>query len=404
MRSLAFAASLLFAVSAVAADFDETLDRVDAALRFSTADESVRARISGTLDLEGYHFSGEPLGLIDTTHDWLFSPRLTLFLDAQVGSALYFFAQARIDRGFDAGDRGAQVRLDEYALRFSPSQIFNVQIGRFATVTSRWVGRHLSWDNPFINAPGPYENITVASDTDPPLSIVRGTYSSYYQSPRYERLPIVWGPNYTTGIAISGSAGPVDYAAELKNSSLSSRPEVWNAFETGFDHPTVSARLGFRPNEMWNFGVSGSRGAYLRESAEYIPFGKSYADYYETVVAQDASFEWHHWQLWAEVFEARFELPYIGNADTLAYYLEAKYKLTPQLFAALRWNQQFFGTVTDTSGVRAPWDYDRSRVDAALTYRLTTHTQVKLQYTVEIPHPSDERTSHTVAAQFTLRF
>ena len=32
----------------------------------------------------------------------------------------------------------------------------------------------------------------------------------------------------------------------------------------------------------------------------------------------------------------------MGNADTFAYYLEGKYKFTPQFFAALRWNQQLF--------------------------------------------------------------
>jgi hypothetical protein len=45
---------------------------------------------------------------------------------------------------------------------------------------------------------------------------------------------------------------------------------------------------------------------------------------------------------WAEVFETRFEVPNVGNAD-LSYYLEAKYKITPQLFVALRWNQQLYG-------------------------------------------------------------
>ena len=71
---------------------------------------------------------------------------------------------------------------------------------------------------------------------------------------------------------------------------------------------------------------------------------ESVAYHRETVLGQDISFEWRHWQLWAEVFEARFEIPGVGNADSLAYYFEAKYKFTPQLFGAFRWNQQFFFT------------------------------------------------------------
>ena len=35
---------------------------------------------------------------------------------------------------------------------------------------------------------------------------------------------------------------------------------------TGF--PPPAARLGFRPNEMWNFGLSGSIGSYFEEEAK----------------------------------------------------------------------------------------------------------------------------------------
>ena len=45
-----------------------------------------------------------------------------------------------------------------------------------------------------------------------------------------------------------------------------------------------------------------------------------------------------------------FQVPRVGDADTFAYYLEGKYKFTPQLFGALRWNQQLFATVPDGLG------------------------------------------------------
>lgn len=395
---------LATAKNTYAFDFDEAIDRVDSALTLSSSDGNMRARLSGTFDLEGYYFTGTPPGLVDAKHDTLLNPRLSLFLDAQVGSQLYVFVQARADRGLDPAEGGLNVGLDEYFVRYSPVSdgAFNLQIGRFATVAGRWVARHLSWENPFINAPMAYEQLTLASDLEPPRTVVQTGY--YRNSPRYERLPIVWGPSYATGVMVSGSLSPFDYAAEVKNSSLSSRPHVWDALETGFDHPTVTGRLGFRPNQMWNFGISGSDGTYLREGAEYLPPGKRFSDYRETAIAQDASFEWHHLQVWAEVWEARFDLPSIGNADTLSYFVEAKYKLTPQLFTALRWNQQFYGSVTDATGVHTGWDEDRSRIDAALTYRLGSHAQVKLQYTIEMPFYSAGATDHTVAAQFTIRF
>src|SRR6185437_8878320 len=59
-------------------------------------------------------------------------------------------------------------------------------------------------------------------------------------SDKYLRLPIIWGPSYATGFAITGVLDHFDYAAEIKNASLSSRPEQWNLSERGFEHPTFS--------------------------------------------------------------------------------------------------------------------------------------------------------------------
>ena len=219
------------------------------------------------------------------------------------------------------------------------------------------------------------------------------------------RQPVIWGPSYASGGAILGRIGKFDYAAELKNTSLSSRPEAWDATETQWQHPTFSGRLGFRPNEMWTFGASTSTGTYLRPEAEpTLAPGHSLDDYRQIVIAQDIAFAWRHLQVWAEFFQTRFEIPTVGDVDTFAYYLEAKYKITPQLFGALRWNQQIFGTVRDSEGDRATWGRDVWRIDSSVGYRFTAHTQLKLQYSLQHEDSSPQEYGHTVAAQLTVRF
>src|SRR5581483_10583413 len=210
----------IFACTAWAFDSDDFFDQLDTALTISAFQDNLRVRLSGTLDLELYHFEQPAPGLIDSRIDTLFNPRLTLFLDAQIGSHIYFFSQSRLDRGFDPSDNGAQARLDEYALRITPwdDGRLTVQIGKFATVVGNWVPRHLSWENPFINAPIVYENLTPIRDKSAPFSVF-------------------------------GQLNRFDYAVEMKNTSLSSRPESWNVTESGFEHPTFSGRAGFRPNE-----------------------------------------------------------------------------------------------------------------------------------------------------------
>jgi len=221
---------------------DDTIDRLDDLLTMGTSDGRIRARISGTLELEGYVFPQPAPALIDATGTTLFNPRLTTFVDFQAGSWLYAFAQFRADRGFDPSDDSLQARLDEYAIRFTPSREtqLNFQIGKFATVVGNWVVRHGAWDNPFVGAPLAYEELTAVWDQVAPRNVgtlvgwsrgvppaVRGVHAV----DKYLRLPIIWGPSYATGFAVSGVLGHATFAAEVKNASLASRPDSWSADE-----------------------------------------------------------------------------------------------------------------------------------------------------------------------------
>ena len=398
---------------ALNADF---LDEANEKLSLSLFHNQVRLQLSGTFDFETYFIEQPPPGLIFTNDNFLANPRLMLFLDAQIGSYISAFVQARLDRGFDPSDEGAQVRLDEYAIRISPLRDIplTVQFGKFGTVVGNWVPRHYSWDNPFINAPLPYENVTGVWDSEAPEDVDdlfywghvpyedHTTFGNGY-SDKYLRLPVIWGPSYASGVSVSGAIGKFDYAAELKNASLSSRPESWDLTQVGFDHPTFSGRVGVRPNEMWNIGFSGSIGPYFRpEAAATLPVGKGIGDYCQILLGQDVSFAWHRFQLWAEVFQSRFEVPNVGDADVLSYYIEAKYKIISQLFAAVRWNQQLFDTVPDEDE-QIRWGNDVFRVDGVLGYRFNNYVQLKLQYS--FTHEDAEQIGeHLFATQFTIRF
>src|SRR5262249_28919212 len=99
----------VFACTAYASDIDDYFDRLDNALTVSAFHDNLRVRLSGTLDLEIYNFQQPAPDLIDSKIDTLFNPRLTLFLDAQVGSQIYFFAQSPLDPGFLPADSRARL-------------------------------------------------------------------------------------------------------------------------------------------------------------------------------------------------------------------------------------------------------------------------------------------------------
>jgi hypothetical protein len=398
----------------------EVLERLGERLNFSLADGALRVRVSGSAELEGYAAS-DPVGdLVSGDEDRFFIPRLTLYLDAQFGRRGYFFAQGRVDRGFDVytEDASTTARFDEYALRFELSEpgtgrLF-LQAGRFATVVGNWTRRHPAWENPFITAPLPYDNLTAIWDVAPvPNADVLLTWAhvrpvgnaAAVLDDKHLRLPIVWGPAYGQGVALAGRWGRLDYAGEIKATNLSARPDRWDEGFGGVERPTVSARVGWRPDPAWNLGLSFSRGEYLDRSLHTrIPAGFDRHDYRETVIAQDLSFAWRHFQLWGEVYAARFAAPRVGNLDTVAGYVEAKYRFTPRFSAAVRWNQQFFGRVTDAAGESVRWGRETWRLDVAPAWRLTPQTQFKLQYSLRHEQPARERLTELFAAQLTVRF
>jgi hypothetical protein len=413
MKTVRAAWFLLAGFASAARGAEDFVDRAEEVLTLNSPAGAVSARISGTLDLEGYFFQNPPPGMIYSDRGSLFVPRLSVFLDADFGEHLYLFAQARVDRGFDPGEGDLQARLDEYALRYTPwSDVrFSLQAGKFATIVGNWVPRHGSWENPFVTAPLPYENLTAIWDAVAARSsnilliwghLAPSRVSEY--ADKYERSPIIWGPSYASGFAVFDTAGRFDFAAEVKNASLSAKPDSWNFDNGAWANPTVSARIGFRPDMMWNFGFSASSGVYLKPSAApTVAVGYGLGDYREEVLGQDLSFAWHYWQVWAEAYEARFVIPRVGNAETFSYYTEVKYKITPQFFAAVRWNQQTFGTIP-RAGTAVQWGRDTWRIDLAPTYRLTPHVQVKLQYSLQHEDGAARAYGNVLEFQLTTRF
>jgi hypothetical protein len=396
--------TILFLTCTVQAQ--QWLDELDNQLSLKSKDGLFRVDLSGLGDLEGYYVDQRPPGLLYEDESFL-NYRLTFFLDAQLGRHFYAFAQARLDRGFDPGESDFEARADEYLLRWTPwnDSRLNLQFGKFATVVGSWVQRHDSWHNPLITAPLPYENLTPVSYEDIPTSPADFLARRNVPDMKDSWMPIIWGPVYATGCSIFGTAGKIDYAFDLKNAPISSHPDFWELNSSAWRYPTVSGRLGFRPSPAWNHGISFSLGPYLStEAADDLPTGKSISDYYQYTVDYDVSYAIQRWQWWGEVFLSRFQVPNVGNADLISYYLEAKYKITSGLYAAARWNQELFGKVNNGMGGEETWGNDMYRIDLALGYRFTSHLQSKIQYSFGHRNAALQQGEQLVAAQVTLKF
>jgi hypothetical protein len=382
---------------------------LDEKLFYESANGLISADLSGQVDLEGYVFEGQPPGLLFERDDF-FNPRLSLFADVEIGPSVYVFVQARQDRGFDPGAAVNDFRFDEYFIRYTPQieQSVSFQFGKSATIFGNWVQRHFSWDNPFINAPLAYENVTIITDHLGP-----GAPGAFFgrlgvADNKGGWIPVLWGPAYTTGGTIFGGFGKFNYAASIKNNSISSRPKHWDGVNQSWEYPTYTTRVGYTPNAAWDFGSSFSYGAYLLDGAERLPTfpGGKYdrGSYNQITLGADLSYAHHHWEFWSELILARFQVPNVGNADSLSYYCEAKYKFTPKLFAGLRWNQQLFDSVPDGLGGDRHWDRNIWRIDTSLGYRFTRNLQAKLQHSLNQEANNSGQADHLLAGQLTIKF
>lgn len=97
----------------------ELLEDVEKRLSFAAFEGRLRLKLSGTLDSEAYNVGKPAPALVFTRNNFLVNSRLTVYLDGKFDSELYWFVEARVDRGFDPGDAGVEVWLDEYAIRIA---------------------------------------------------------------------------------------------------------------------------------------------------------------------------------------------------------------------------------------------------------------------------------------------
>src|SRR3954468_10663717 len=184
----------------------ELLDKLDEALSLKSRNGVYQVDLSGLFDVEAYYIDQRPPGLIFGGGDSFVTPRLSLFVDAYAGKHLYSFVQARFDDGFHPRAPEAHARVDEYLLRYTPFDApwVNLQVGKFATVVGNWIPRHLSWDNPFINAPLPYENVTIVADVKVPATRTDFLARKSKPDQKTDWLSVVWGPDYTSGASVFG--------------------------------------------------------------------------------------------------------------------------------------------------------------------------------------------------------
>jgi len=237
-------------------------------------DFSVTGRLENTIWVS----DNIPAGFLEFDDGVLYEPSATFHFDYQPNEKFYFHGTLNIDKGEDPGaEPDGDIRFDLLFLRYRPfgDNTINFQAGKFATVVGNWVPENV--DNPFLLAPLPYASITGVNTQDvlqnSPQQIENRFNSdgnTIYEN-KTDWAALVWGPAYANGFAVFGSVNQLDYAAELKSSSIGSAPDERSLGAGDFRDPQFSGRLGYRVNAGFSYGLSLSHGPYLDEDAQLAP-------------------------------------------------------------------------------------------------------------------------------------
>lgn len=354
-------------------------------------------------------FDRPPPPLVQTGQYQTYWPQLNGLLSMEFGRHLSFVALGQAYRGFDPNDVSVSANLSEYFVVLQPldTRALVIKGGTFATCYGQWVNRHFSFQNPLINAPMMYEAMTGVSDgaggvsATPSRAAFLNRRNLAQNVPAW--LPVVWGPSYTSGGQIGGSAGMFDYAVELKNAGLASRPSDWQFWQKDFSNPTVTGRVGVRPDAAWDIGVSGSGGSYVTATPRTTNTLNAW-DATQTVIGSDVSWSHGALQVWAEAAWSQWRIPNLEPADAWTYFIESKWKFSPGLWLAGRWNQQLYGDYGAVGGGTTSWGNDTWRIDACIGLKLDRLMQFKVQYSYMDQAGFSQQSPNLFAIQLVMEF
>ena len=297
-------------------------------------------------------------------------------------------------------------RVSAYALygRFRPwrERVLDVQFGRIPPVFGAFARRHYEVDNPLIGYPLGYQYATSVRPDAAPADLDelrrnrgRGAKTRYsVGSPDVATgMPVVHPLEWDTGVSLRIGDRPLELAVALTQGTLGN-PSVLD------DNPGKqwSARFAWRPSPALVAAVSAARGRYdeapLRRALEERGLQTSA---HQTALGLDVEASAGAWIVRSEAMLNRWDSPTLGTGlDSVAAFVEGRYKIAPAWYVAARWDHLGFAEVGH-AGERFSWDAPVRRFEAGAGYYWRRFVLTKL--TVQHNRRDGVQTDTFVAVQ-----
>ena len=289
-----------------------------------------------------------------------------LFVDGYVNDHVAGLMNLRLS------DNGT-IALDYLAIRLSrlTSLELNLQAGKFDLPFGNLGERRFPRNNPLFSLPIIYEYRTTLPDhvpTETDLLANRGRGSG---------MRLLDDAMYDLGAEVFGSAGPVDYAVEMSNGTVSSTSYYTENQNNDFGK---LLRLAVTPFTGLTVGGAYTWGAYLEQGGQPSTRSIDINAYRQKAAEVDIAFSRGHAVFNGEGVISTWPVPFDAgdqNLTALGFSLEGKMTLIPRLYAALRMSGLHFGNAVfqDTT---QPWDYDVTEWEGGIGWFLERDVLVKL--------------------------
>jgi hypothetical protein len=269
-----------------------------------------------------------------------------------------------------------------YALYFRvrpwATRSFDVQVGRIPPVFGAYSRHVYGTDNRLIGQPLAYQYLTslrtdaVPASADELLTMRgRGWRTNYSVGSPAELpgVPIISAYQWDVGIEASANTQRIDAAVALTSGTLS-YPRV----DDDNDGRQISARLGWKPLVGMVIGGSYAHGEWLN-GALRNQLSPVIGDQHfpQEAWGLDAEYSRDYWVIRAELIRSRWRLPQLAAPvidrplDATAGFVEGRYRLTPRVFAAARYDGLTFSKISGqvlNGGAPQTWDAPVTRVEA----------------------------------------
>lgn len=309
--------------------------------------------------------------------------RLRLFAESQPNDRLQVIGQ------FVVADASGLYVDGAYAI-FTPSlqRDIHLMAGKLPWAVGTWAPRTYSNRNPLIASPLMYQNHTTLLwyDMPPNADKLLGTAGAgainvnYFGFPEGRGMPIVDDSYWDVGVTLTGSVRPVEFAVGGASGSPS-----WGSTERDDNSgKSILGRIGFAPLPGLRAGVSGSYGPYMLQSLNAkLPAGKRVDDYPQKLLMADLEVLVGHLELRSEAARNIWATANVGELSVNSAYAELKYLLDSGVYLAGRWDTERFGKIQSSSGAMLPWDWNATRGDVGVGYRISRDATAKVawQYT-----------------------